>query len=121
MRAVEILKEIRILMSDKPILSCGHLHQRSLVLGVLPMQIIDEYDGDLFVTAMKEPWKYCSLVLIPHQNPAFMKALNDEYDGKFFTYLYYNDDAWKSEFLKHYELVFQVEDSPTLVFKLRHP
>lgn len=113
--SVDVLKEIKI--SDyKSILSCGCPHQGAFILGILPKQIIDEYDGELFIRAMKEPWKYAQLVLIPNESPAFTKVANEQYDGNYIPYIYYNDDAWKSEFLKHYELIFQI--GGLLVFNL---
>lgn len=118
-RSVEVLKETKI-MDYKSILSCGTTHHVSLILGIPPTQIIDEYDGDLYIRAMKEPWNYSQLVLIPYDSQAFMKATNEQYDGNYVPYLYYNDDAWKSEFLEHYELIFQIEVTPlVLIFKLQ--
>ena len=112
---------VKELMDDKPILASGTTlsYQYLVILGISPSQIIDDYDGELFIKAMKEPWNFCSLVLIEASpNSSAIQAYNDLYGGIHYVYRYYNDGAWRSEFLKHYELSLELGEETVNIFKL---
>ena len=67
---------------------------------------------------MKEPWKYCSLVIIREVSPdsSEVREFNVLYHGMYYVYRYYNDVAWRSEFLKHYRYELSIKGSN--VFRL---
>lgn len=114
----DLVNDQRILMSAKP---HGFNHLYSTSTNTPAYVIIDAYDGSLYIEAMDKPWDYCSFVLIdrlPNDPIALemIKDINDYYNGKFFIYRYYNDNAWRSEFLEHYKLVLETEHS--LLYRL---
>jgi len=76
-----------------------------------PSLIFDGYDSPFYIEVMDKPWNYTSYVLIEKSTPndPYLKLKNDYYGGKYFLYHYYNDDAWCSEFLRHYMLVLETE------------
>ena len=96
-----VLKEI---VGTKPILISGGQSYQSLTLvGIPPSQIIDDYDGSLFIEAMKQPWLHCSTVLIPDSpNLDWMREWNNHYNGTYYIYRYYNDESWRATFLDHF-------------------
>ena len=114
-----VLKEIA---GSKPILtSSGKTYQALILLGIPPSQIIDDYDGDLFLEAMKQPWLHCSIVLIPDSpNLDTIREWNDYYNGIYYIYRYYNDDSWRTTFLDHFtfQLSLAVSGENRSVFKL---
>lgn len=85
-----------------------------------PFSIIDDYDGELYLKAMAEPWKLCDFVAIMRFSKKTYSTLlnfnnglnliNDHYGGTFYVYRYYNDDAWRSLFLSKYELILETEN-----------
>ena len=96
-----LLKEI---VDSKPILiSSGTSYQALTLVGIQPSQIIDDYDGDLFIEAMKQPWLHCSTVLIPDSpNLGEIKEWNNYYNGAYYIYRYYNDESWRTTFLEYF-------------------
>jgi len=85
----------------------------SVLGGVSPAKIIDEWDGILFAKASKEPWKYCKYVIIDKVSflirwisKESLKAQNDYYGGHF-LYLYYYDPQWHQDFLNNYVLILE--------------
>ena len=115
----DLLKEI---VGTKPILASGGLKYQALILvGIPPSQIIDDYDGSLFIEAMKRPWLYCSIVLIPDSpNLDEMREWNDYYNRTYYIYRYYNDDSWRTTFLNHFtfQLSLTLLGENRSVFKL---
>lgn len=91
----------------------------SVLTGTSPAQIIDDYDGIGYITAMEEPWNHASYVIILKTNPDyyFLRSMNEYYGGKFYEYLFYNDVRWRDVFLEHYELVAEI--GSYLVFRVR--
>jgi len=98
----EIIGENTVLMS-------GTFPQGlSVIKGLPPSQIIDDFDGPFFLDAMEEPWKSASFVVIPiSQQESSLIRLNKYYGGKYYIYHYYYDDAWRSVFLENYDLVLE--------------
>ena len=107
-----------ILTSSGGALSPGR--SLSVVYGISPSKIIDEYDWKLFTKMSGEPWLYVNWVIIGSkpsyfeilgiQNEidvkTFLEAEHSRY-GKHFLYLYYYDAQWYDEFVSHYQLVLK--------------
>lgn len=89
----------------------------SVIGGISPSSIIDDYDGKFYIKAMEKPWKNCSFVVIDKtKSDSGLIALNNYYEEKFYVYHYYKDSVWKSVFLSHYHLIFETKNF--LLFKL---
>lgn len=82
----------------------------SVVGGLSPSKIIDEYDGSLFADASRKPWQHCDYVIIDKipPNEQSLKRMNDYY-GCHFLYKYYYDSIWRSAFLDNYKLVLETD------------
>jgi len=107
-----------ILTSASGALSPGR--SLSVIYGISPSKIIDEYDWKLFTKVSKEPWLYSEYVIIG-KNAYFLEILGirNESDlkvfleaehsryGNHFLYLYYYDPQWRDEFLSRYELILE--------------
>jgi len=107
----EELDAIGQLGDEQILIGAGSQHSQILLTtGISPSQIFDAYDGSFYLKVMGEPWKYCFFVLLEKgMSPSDMKAMNDFYGGNYFVYRYYNDEAWQSEFFKHYKLVLETD------------
>lgn len=93
----------------------------SVVHGISPSKLIDEYDYKLFTKASARPWQYCEYVIIGKiwnpDDPGVKAGLEgrQSYYGAHFLYLYYYDPTWHEEFVKHYTLVLETDHN--LVFQ----
>lgn len=82
-----------------------------------PCDILDGYDGSLYIKAMEKPWRYCEFVILVRSSEPILKLFNDYYEGKYFLYSYYHNEDWRLEFLEHYQLIMETEDY--LIFQKR--
>jgi len=92
----------------------GHEGAFSVFTSTSPSDILDGYDGSLYLEAMEKPWKYSEFVVIkissnPSSDPV-LKLFNDYYKGKYFVYNYYHNEDWRSEFLEHYHPIMETEN-----------
>jgi len=115
----EVISKQSVLMSSAPGTPGAHSYAYySVFAASSPSLIIDDHDQELYLMAMKEPWKYCSYVVMEKtsaDNPK-INIINDYYQGRYFVYRYYADKTWRLEFLRHYELALETEHY--LVFRL---
>lgn len=90
----------------------------SVLIGSSPSLIFDSYDSKPFyLKIMDRPWEYVPYVVIDKvsSDDYYLNRKNELYEGRYYLYRYYNDEAWKSEFLDHYKLILETEHG--LVYK----
>lgn len=82
----------------------------SVLSGLSPQYIIDEFDGDLYSEASMHPWNSKVVVLVlPDQrfyidHRALFIGLGG--DNNYVT-LFFEDSKWRNEFLSHYEVIYK--------------
>ena len=83
----------------------------AVLTGMDPSQIVDGYDGELFIRAMERPWDYVDFVIVEKKlkDDPLLQGLNEVFHGKFYVYRLYHDEAWRADFLAHFELVLETE------------
>lgn len=89
----------------------------SVFAGMSPCDILDGYDGSLYIKAMEKPWRYCEFVILVRSSEPILKLFNDYYEGKYFLYSYYHNEDWRLEFLEHYQPIMETENY--LIFQKR--
>ena len=92
----------------------------SVLTGVSPVYIIDEYDMSFYTQFSEEPWKHnVTIVILPTEGKyaeirSYLIGLSGP--GNHAT-LYYENTTWRTLFEDHYEPII-VED-PYIVYVLR--
>jgi hypothetical protein len=105
---------VKAISENKLILVAGlQSYQCLSIIGKQSSEIIDDYDGAIFIMAMQKPWDYCQIVLIPEVPPdsSVVKAYNELYTEPHYIHLFYNNATWQSKFLEYYKLVTVLNSS----------
>ena len=63
----------------------------------------------IITLALKVPARLGYLYCVRARYQGKLELLNDYYHGKYFIYNYYHNESWRTEFLKHYNLVLETE------------
>jgi len=123
-QATEMMQELKDLVGNEKVLfEAGTGIETSgiglsVLIGTSPNLIIDPRDNPIYNEAVHKPWKHCSFVVLgKRQRNIQREQMNSYYVGKYYAYLYYNDSAWRTEFLNYFEPVLETE--MFLVFQLK--
>lgn len=80
--------------------------QLSVLAGVDPSRIIDEFDA-VFPQASAKPWNYAEYVVISKTPRGSGFGAEQRFFGAYFDYLYFSNSNWRSQFDQHYQRVFE--------------
>ena len=90
----------------------------SVLLGISPAYIFDEYDEPVYREINKAPWEHgVTVVLMPTYetyliSKKYMVGLVGE---EMYPILFYEDEAWRNEFLNHYHFETEIGYGPMVV------
>jgi len=85
----------------------------SVIGGLSPRYIIDEYDLPYYVNASLTPTKYNVSVIVLPSPSLYMKikGFNEALSGTMnYISLYYSNESWKQKLLEHYKLFLKTND-----------
>ena len=83
----------------------------SVLLGISPAYIFDEYDEPVYREINKAPWEYgVTVVLMPTYDTYLMQKryMVGLVGEEMYPILFYENEAWRNEFLSHYRFETEI-------------
>ncbi len=77
----------------------------SFALRLTPEQLFDPFDGEFILKVMEKPWEFCDYLLLTDTLTPFCPIFQKYYQGKYFLFLFWQDEEYQKTILNHFSLV----------------